>query len=104
MRSALYSALVASVMVAAGCAYSNGPIVAGLVIEEKGPLSGFDNTVESTKVGTAEAQGILVVGWGDASVATAARNGGITRIHHVDIQTLNVFGMYARYRTVVYGE
>jgi hypothetical protein len=32
------------------------------------------------------------------------RNGGITRIHHVDHETSNILGVYAKYTTIVYGE
>jgi hypothetical protein len=55
-------------------------------------------------VGRAEAWGILVFATGDASIATAATNGGIKRIHHVDHETTNILGIYAKYVTVVYGE
>jgi hypothetical protein len=41
---------------------------------------------------------------GDASITAAATNGGITKIHHVDHETLNILGIYARYVTVVHGE
>jgi len=41
---------------------------------------------------------------GDASISAAAASGGISRIHHVDHETLNILGIYAKYTTVVYGE
>jgi hypothetical protein len=41
---------------------------------------------------------------GDASISAAAQNGGITRIHHVDHETMNILGIYAKYTTIVYGE
>jgi hypothetical protein len=34
----------------------------------------------------------------------AMQNGGITRIHHVDHETLNILGIYAKYTTIVHGE
>ena len=40
---------------------------------------------------------------GDASVETAAKNGGITKIHHVDYETQSILGVIADYTTVVYG-
>jgi TRL-like protein family len=56
------------------------------------------------KVGKAEAWGIVLVAMGDASISAAAQNGGITRIHHVDHETMNILGIYAKYTTIVYGE
>jgi TRL-like protein family len=58
----------------------------------------------SPKVGKAEAWGILVFATGDASISAASANGGISRIHHVDHETLNILWLYAKYTTIVYGE
>jgi hypothetical protein len=88
----------------AGCAVvGHGPVVAPITIDLRGPVSAGPATT-SPKTGRAEAWGILVFATGDASISTAARNGGITRIHHVDHETLNILGLYARYTTIVYGE
>jgi len=32
------------------------------------------------------------------------KNGGITKVHHVDSKVKNILGVYAEYTTVVYGE
>jgi len=32
------------------------------------------------------------------------KNGGITRVHHVDHETTSWFGVYSTYTTIVYGE
>ena len=40
---------------------------------------------------------------GDASIQTAAQNGGITEIHHVDYEAQNVAGVIADFTVVVYG-
>jgi hypothetical protein len=86
-----------------GCAVAHGPVTASLVFDMKGPVSSGTAT-GSSKVGRAEAWGILVYGAGDASISAAMRNGGITRVHHVDNQTTNILGVYAKYITIVYGE
>jgi hypothetical protein len=54
----------------------------------------------------AEARSILwLVAWGDASYAAAAANGGITTLRHADQEVFNVlFGLYTRWRVVVYGD
>jgi len=87
----------------AGCATSLGPVVAPLTIDMKGPVSGGP-AATSPKVGRSEAWGVLFFAMGDASISTAMKSAGITRIHHVDNETMNIFGIYARYTTVVYGE
>jgi hypothetical protein len=51
-----------------------------------------------------QAEGILVVAYGDASISAAMKEGNLTRVHHVDKETFNVLGVYGRSRTIVYGE
>jgi hypothetical protein len=41
---------------------------------------------------------------GDASISAAMQNGGITRIHHVDHETQNILGIWAKHTTTVYSE
>jgi hypothetical protein len=91
------------VVVLSGCAVAHGPVTALVTIDMKGPVSAGP-AMTSPKVGRAEAWGILVYATGDASIATAAANGGITRIHHVDHETMNILGIYAKYTTIVHGE
>ena len=77
----------------------NGSIYTDL----KGP--GFLGTATgSSKVGEAKASGIVGVALGDASIETAMKNGGITKVHHVDTKVRNILGVYAEYTTIVYGE
>lgn len=57
------------------------------------------------KTGAATATSILgIVATGDASIEAAAKNGGITRIHHVDHHSKNILGFYSEFTTIVYGE
>lgn len=93
-----------SLCLLSGCVYSTAPVNAAIVASEKGPYFAAPNAGASTKVGTSQAEGILIVGFGDASIATAMKNGNITKIHHIDTEVLSVIGIYARYQTVVYGE
>lgn len=59
-----------------------------------------------SKVGTAKATGYLGVLFfdADASIRTAAKNGGITRISSVDIKQTNLLGIIVTYETIVSGE
>jgi hypothetical protein len=59
----------------------------------------------SWKVGKSSTTSILFLfAWGDASVAAAARDGGITTIRHADYEYLNVIGLYTSFTTVVRGD
>jgi len=58
-----------------------------------------------TKEGKAESQNILgIINTGDHSVTAAMKAGGLTKVHHVDVQILNYLGIYAKHITIVYGE
>ena len=63
-----------------------------------GPAAG------SSKKGEAKLTSILGVALGDASLETAMKNGGITKVHHVDTKTKNILGVYGEYTIIVYGE
>jgi hypothetical protein len=57
------------------------------------------------KKGTAETINILgLISTGDASVQSAAKNGGIKVIRHADYEFTTVLGLYSRFTTVVYGD
>ena len=98
-------ALPALIVVLTGCAGSPtfqevpGAVYADYTMgrEAAGPLG--------TRSGRACATSIL--GWfasGDASIAAAAANGGITRVSHVDRESTNLLGIHATYCTLVYGD
>ena len=63
-----------------------------------------DNTVRPAKRGQAKATGIICFATGDASIGAAMRNGGITKIHHVDYDVKNILFLYNEVTTIVYGE
>ncbi len=66
----------------------------------------LDKTELGDKIGTATAYSLFwLVAWGDTSYATAAKNGGIKVIHHADQEIQQVlFGLYTRWKVVVYGD
>ncbi|MGD0276672.1 MAG: TRL-like family protein [Syntrophales bacterium] len=82
----------------------------------KSPVSGFIYTnlkandtvtshVRTDKTGTAQC--ISILGWvatGDCSISAAMKNGGITKIHHVDFNAKSILMVYAEYTTIVVGE
>jgi hypothetical protein len=104
MRKTLTSLVVgvSAIVLLAGCAMVT-PMNGSLYTDLKGPVAVGDASGAS-KTGTAKATSIIGIATGDASVAAAMANGGITKIHHVDTHVKNILGIYAVYETVVYGE
>lgn len=89
--------LMSVLLVFSGCAFIN----------IKTPFdTDLDKTELGSKRGTAQAYSLLwLVSWGDASYATAAKNGGITVMKHADQEIQQVLlGIYTRWRVVVYGD
>lgn len=80
-----------------GCLYAHvrGPLDTDLAVTKLG-----------AKTGTSSAQSILgLVAWGDASSATAARNGGINTLNHMDFEEFVILGfIYQKHTTIVYGD
>jgi hypothetical protein len=96
-----------------GCAtnlYPGGPSVSGfLYTGVTDPAQNLAVAVEpgpATKVGTSSAMGIFgLIATGDASVDTAMKNGGITKVHHVDHKVdLVLGGLWVNTTTIVKGE
>ena len=92
-------------VILAGCgAYATAPVTGFLYSDVKGPGMATSNT-GSSKVGRATCTSLLgFLAQGDASIETAAKSAGITKIHHVDYESKNILGLYAEFTVVVYGE
>lgn len=69
------------------------------------PAAATSNPI-GTKVGSAKATGFFGVLFfdADASIRTAAKNGGITRVSTVDVKVGNILGIIVTYETIVTGE
>lgn len=63
-----------------------------------------DNSVRPVKSGEAWSGGLLCFASGDATVGEAMRNGGISKVHHVDYRVTNILYLYNQTTTIVYGE
>jgi len=87
-----------------GCATSYP--IGSLYTEVALPQSATSNTASTKqKVGVSTCTSVLgLVATGDASIEAAMRNGGITKVHHVDWSARNILGLYGEYKTTVYGE
>jgi hypothetical protein len=90
---------------ASGCAASaSSPVTASIYNASKGATAATSNDLGS-KTGQSCATSILgIIGSGDASVASAAKAGGITKISAVDSDNSGILGIYAKNCTVVSGE
>jgi hypothetical protein len=69
------------------------------------PVAATSNPVGS-KVGTAKGTGFLgILFFGaDASIKSAAKNGGISKISTVDVKMSNILNLIVSYETIVTGE
>ena len=63
-----------------------------------------DNSVQPLKCGKAESTGIILISSGDNSIMKAMQNGGIKKVHHIDVKMFDVFGIYSKTETQVWGE
>ena len=110
MKKLMMGAAIAGLGLAmTGCCIPQGPYAspafAGIVVDNKAPGAyGVDNGVKPAKIGTATSKGIVLFTTGDNSIKAAMENGGIKKIHHVDFDVMNVFNLYSKVTTIVYGE
>ncbi len=96
-RAAVLVAMILSLLASPGCIYMNVTT----------PLdTDLDETLLGSKVGKSSAHSVLgLVAWGDAGTQAAAEDGDIEVLRHADTETLLVLlFVYARTRTVVYGD
>lgn len=87
-----------------GCMPVKSPVVGVVFTDVKANDSATSN-VGMKKSGNAKCITVLgLVAVGDCSIETAMKNGGITKVHHVDYEAKNILGIYAEYTVNVYGE
>jgi hypothetical protein len=98
-------AAVALSVLGTGCVMPmRGSVMAPITLDHVVSDPGVDNAVRPTKHGEAKASAILFFGTGDASIQTAMKAGGITKVHHVDYNVKNILFIYSEVITTVYGE
>lgn len=74
-----------------------------LYTDQQAPL--FQGGRPGSAVGKATAHSILfMVGWGDAGLAAAMRDGNIKELRHTDYRIQNYFLIYQRFTLLAYGE
>ncbi len=93
-------------LILSGCAY-NSP-VPGVIFTSTTFPSGDKVKLDSetvSKQGKSSCYSVFaLVAFGNCSITSAMRDGGITKIHHVDSSSMNVLYFFFKYDTIVYGE
>lgn len=104
MKRLLAASALAAAFALTGCATANAPVNGLIYSSVTGPIGITGSADKPTKVGRSSARSFFgLYATGNASIEEAARNGGITKIHHVDHETQVILGVIADYTTVVYG-
>jgi len=106
MKRVLVCSLAAGLVVITGCVGPMGPVggVGGFIYTDvSGPVAATGNS-GGAKMGQASSMGIFGFATGDSSIKTAAANGGITKISHVDYHISGFLGIYAKTVVTVYGD
>ncbi len=100
------SVLFAGTVLMSGCGVfpMKGAVLSAVTIDHIASDPVVDNTVKPMKTGQSKATGIILFSTGDASIGTAMRNGGISKVHHVDYNVKNILFLYSEVLTTVYGE
>jgi hypothetical protein len=94
------AAILSTAALGLGCMGVQGPTF-GMWMDVKGPIQGGSG---GSKTGEACSQSwVGVVALGDASIETAAKNGGITRVKSVDYHAVNQIVM-GKFCTIVRGD
>ncbi len=104
----LYLVLIAALALtvsACGVIPQNTAIFAPIAIDAVSPGIDYANSdVRPLKRGEATQTGIVLFVSGDASIEAAMKNGGITKVHHVDYKTTTILFLYTKQTTIVWGE
>lgn len=104
IRNILLSVLAISICSSCAGMSANAPVTGFWYTNAKGATTATANPMGS-KVGESCAVSYLgLIGTGDASIATAAKSAGITKISAVDSNNSSILGIIAKNCTVVTGD
>ncbi len=102
MKKSFAAIVTVSALMLGGCATSYP--VGGILTDITLP-AGVTEHAAAKKTGVAKCQSILaLVANGDCSIEAAKKDGGITKVSHVDWKANNVLGIIGNYEVRVYGE
>lgn len=101
MRKVLVVTATAGILFA-GCGVTGKPV--GLLYTDVTTPELLTHSSGSNKEGKTSCKSILsLVAIGDCSIATAAKNGGITQVQSVDTRVDSILGIINSYTTIVKG-
>lgn len=107
MKKLMTLGVLAAVTVAmTGCGVIplKGNSMAAITIDHVASDPVVDNSVRPVKKGVASSKAIILFNTGDASIGAAMREGGLSKVHHVDYDVTNILFLYNEIKTTVYGE
>lgn len=97
----LSTAAIALTLTACATPYPIGSIMTNVTL----PVTVTSNSGAYSKTGDATCKSYLaMISIGDCSLETAQKNGGITKVHHVDWHAHNLLGIIGNYKLTVYGD
>jgi len=103
MKKFIMISILASFALLTGCAspYQNAVVFSNI----SAPLGITNNAASCEKTGSAQMVNILnLAALGDASVATAKKSAGITKVANVDYDYMNFLGIIQKTTTTVCGQ
>ena len=105
MKKILFCAVAAVALLASSCAMVNTPAGVGALYTGRTSGECVTSNTLGNKVGVSSATNVLgLVAVGDAGIEAAAKQAGIKKVSHVDSKKFSILGLFATYKTVVYGE
>jgi hypothetical protein len=108
MRKVILLIPLFALLLVMGCSYGVGPQVGTMgwvYTDYHGPVTVTDSDAGFTKVGVSTYSNVLgIVATGDGSISAAMKDGGITRVHHIDYKNYTILGVYHKMTVYVYGE
>ncbi|MDK2971440.1 MAG: hypothetical protein PWP23_1195 [Candidatus Sumerlaeota bacterium] len=111
MKKLLPFVLFVAVMIfSTGCITYSTPVMPpqGLLFSSiQAPLDANADSTDFSNEKQGEASSTAILGlfaFGDASLNTAARDGGLTTVNHVDYSYQNILFFYQQFTIVAYGE
>ena len=106
MKVLVVCSLAVLLIALTGCVGPMGGVtgIGGYIYTDVSGAVGATSNAAGSKMGQATSTGIIGIATGDSSIKTAAANGGITKISHVDYHVTSVLGVYAKTVTTVYGD
>lgn len=104
MKKVLLPLCAVSALALTGCLAPIGPIPTLVTMNTGDAGQIVDNSVKPIKSGKAVATGLILLTQGDASIDAAMKDGGITKVHHVDYEYNYILGIIGSKTTIVWGE